>query len=140
VVVGFLTAKKNRTGSGLRTDYEVLARLAGPRELAALFAANKFAANKKGHRPHGVHTYQQLDLLILVERTGSKLFALRDRTSGASSGSGWHDGGGSITLEQHRHHRSFGFLNKGELALAEKIDADKIAEFTCPVATRLASG
>jgi len=32
------------------------------------------------------------------------------------------------------------FLDEGKFVLASKIDPDKIASFTCPVATRLASG
>src|SRR5260370_8749983 len=48
--------------------------------------ALRVVQTKMGHRPRGVPTYQQLDLLVLVDRPGAKLLALchRTRRSGPS--------------------------------------------------------
>src|ERR1039458_319232 len=83
---------------------------------------------KKRTPPPRCPTYQQLDLLILVERSGSKLLALYHRTRRSGCRCRRHGRRRSVTLEQHGHHRAFRFFHKGELALAQQIDADEISQ------------
>jgi len=62
-----------------------------------------------------VPTYQQLDLLVLVERSGAKLLALGGLPRGFRRRYGRHGRCRSVALEQNGHHRAFGFFDEGEL-------------------------
>src|ERR1019366_4434437 len=71
-------------------------------------------------------TYQQLDLLILVDR--AKLFALNDRARRFCGRHCRDRRCRSVALKQHGHHGAFGLFHKGELALPEEVDADEISQ------------